>query len=215
MIPKTLHFVWVGDESRCPHNYIDTWRKRNPSWRIRLWTDADLASRSWRTKKHIDVMYRKQLCGVADMMRYEILYNEGGFAVDADSACLRPLENHLFEKGSVFACWANEKRRPGLIANGFMAAKAQDPFIAKLVDSIVASPSVTKARASQTVGPKRLTDLYNQTKYAALTIWPSHYFLPEFHSGEKYTGSGPVFASHRWGSTRNLYGSLSREKVPT
>ena len=214
MIPKTLHVVWVGDSRKCPLNFINTWRKHNPSWRLRLWTDTDLAERTWQTRRHIDAMYKKQLCGVADMMRYEILHAEGGFAIDADSACLRPLEDWLFEEGSVFACWANEKRRPGLIANGFMAAKARDPFVKKLVDSVAASSTVTNGRASKTVGPKRLTELYNNEKYPGFKIWPSHYFLPEFHSGEKYKGSGPVFASHRWGSTKNLYASLSREKVP-
>jgi len=37
-------------------------------------------------------------------MRYEILFNEGGIALDADSLCLRPLEDWLLEPAA-FAAW--------------------------------------------------------------------------------------------------------------
>lgn len=32
MIPKLLHFIWVGDELKRPDNCIDTWRALNPDW---------------------------------------------------------------------------------------------------------------------------------------------------------------------------------------
>lgn len=35
-------------------------------------------------QKNMDAMYSRELNGVADIMRYEILFNEAGIAVDTD-----------------------------------------------------------------------------------------------------------------------------------
>ena len=56
-------------------------------------------------------MYSRELNGVADIMRYEILFNEGGIALDADSLCLRPLEDWVLEPAA-FAAWEHEHIRP-------------------------------------------------------------------------------------------------------
>lgn len=45
MIPRTFHFIWVGDESRRPDNCIDTWRAAHPDWQFRLWGNAELEAR--------------------------------------------------------------------------------------------------------------------------------------------------------------------------
>ena len=36
-------------------------------------------------QKNMDAMYSRELNGVADIMRYEILFNEAGIAVDTDN----------------------------------------------------------------------------------------------------------------------------------
>ncbi|MCZ2293138.1 MAG: hypothetical protein LC125_14455 [Burkholderiales bacterium] len=35
-IPRTLHFIWVGDEGKRPDNCIDTWRRHHPDWTIKI-----------------------------------------------------------------------------------------------------------------------------------------------------------------------------------
>ena len=35
MIPKKLHIIWVGDESKRPDNCIQTWIDKNPAWTVR------------------------------------------------------------------------------------------------------------------------------------------------------------------------------------
>ena len=60
-------------------------------------------------------------------MRYEILFNEGGIALDADSLCLRPLEDWLLEPAA-FAAWEHEHIRQGLITVGAMRAEPGNEF---------------------------------------------------------------------------------------
>jgi mannosyltransferase OCH1-like enzyme len=206
MIPKKLHIVWVGDKSKRPDNCIDTWRTHNPDWEIKVWENEDLANTQWRNAKHMKYMAGRELNGVADLMRYEILYNHGGFAVDADSVCVEPLPDWLLET-TEFTCWENEIARPGLLAAGYLAAEKSSPFIGQIIEDIHADDIYGKP-AWQSTGPLRLTKVWNSYQYVNLTIYPSHFFIPEHFTGIKYTGSGQVFAKQFWASTKNVYDTL-------
>ena len=206
MIPKKLHIVWVGDESKRPNNCINTWRTHNPDWDIEVWGNDRLTSTSWRNAKHLQDMWKVELNGVADLMRYEILYEHGGFAVDADSVCVKPLEDWLLN-ATEFTCWENEHARPGLLAAGYLAAQKSSPFIGQIIEDIHAERTVVDRPAWQTVGPQRLTDIWQRFQYG-LTIYPSHYFIPRHFTGMEYKGDGHIFAKQFWGSTRKIYDSL-------
>lgn len=65
----------------------------------------------------MQAMAGRELNGVADMMRQEILYSEGGIVIDADSLCMQPLDEALLDC-EAFACWESDMVRPGLIAAG-------------------------------------------------------------------------------------------------
>lgn len=72
-IPKTIHIVWIGDESKNPRQMISTWKKRNPSWNVEVWNNAALKKTKWINQKHINAMINVGImCGAADIMRYEI-----------------------------------------------------------------------------------------------------------------------------------------------
>lgn len=118
MIPRIFHFIWVGDESRRPDNCIDTWRTAHPDWSFKIWGNAELEGRDWINAHHMAQMRQREMNGVADMMRWEILYEQGGIVFDADSVCLRPLEDEMLDC-EAFACWESEIARPGLIAAGY------------------------------------------------------------------------------------------------
>jgi mannosyltransferase OCH1-like enzyme len=212
MIPHTLHVVWVGDESKRPDNCIDTWRRHNPDWELRVWGNADLANYGWVNAKHMRAMSARELNGVADLMRWEILYNEGGFVVDADSVCQRPLEPWLFE-GEACASWENELVRPGLIAAGYVASVPQNPFFGQMILDLQGTATVVDRMAWRSVGPLFLTEAYRKYQYGGLTVWPSHLFIPQHFSGARYAGGGAVFATQEWGSTRRIYNELHKRKV--
>lgn len=208
MIPKKLHFVWVGDESKCPHNCINTWRELNPDYEVRVWGNEDYKSYKWENKRHMEEMWKQELNGVADIMRYEILYNEGGITLDADSICLRSLEDWLLEPNE-FACWENEFVRPGLVAAGYLGSVPKSPFFGQIIANLANEQTICNDMAWKTVGPLRVTMSWQEIKYP-MTIYPSHYFIPKHFSGIEYEGNGPVFASQLWGSTRRIYDHIHK-----
>ncbi|MEM9694310.1 MAG: glycosyltransferase [Myxococcota bacterium] len=199
---RTLHFIWVGDESKCPHHCIQSWREKNPGWSFRLWRNEEYRAESWRLKSQMEEMWPTQLCGVADMMRYEILYRHGGFFIDADSICLRPLDDWLFQHDS-FACWENERLRPGLIANGYMFFRHPgDELLRVMIEALETQRGIGQKQAWVTCGPNLLTMAWKKLPRHPMTVLPSHYFIPEHYEGLRYAGDGPVYAKQLWASTK-------------
>lgn len=213
-IPKIIHVVWIGDETKTPRKMIDTWKKNNPSWTVKVWNNAALRQTKWINKKHIGAMIKSgRMCGAADIMRYEILFNHGGFAVDADSICLRPLEDWLFDS-QVCASMENEIVRPGLIANCFVASEPRSALMAELIMRLEQKKSVIYDLPWIVTGPKFLTDTVRELGYANITYWPSHYFLPQHFTGQRYLGPGRAFAHQLWGTTNGLNETLFEIDVP-
>ena len=200
MIPKKLHFVWIGDESKRPDDCINSWREMNPQYEVIIWGNDTLNTYDWINSKHIKEMLKKELCGVADLMRYEILYREGGITLDADSICLSSLEDWLL-KPNAFASWEQEIDRPGLIAVCAMGSIPNNPFFAECINALKSKDSVINNNAWITTGPVHLTNIFHKTQYD-LTIYPSHFFSKDHHNGRSYQGNGFCFAKQLWGSTK-------------
>jgi len=202
MIPRQLHFVWVGDESKTPHRYINSWSRLNPDFDVRVWGNADLKS-GWILAKHMRHFWDRELCGVADLMRWEILYKYGGIALDADSEAVSVIPEYLLEP-DVWCCWESELLRPGLLSNGAVGAVPENPLIGQIIEDLQADEP-GDLMAWQFSGPGRLTYTWQQYEYRDLTIWPSQLFLPDHFAGLPYNGRGPVIARQAWNSTRGKW----------
>ncbi len=202
-IPKIIHVVWVGNEQDRPDKCIDTWREKNPDWQVKVWGNKEFNERDWVNKDHMNAVWRTQIYGVADMMRYEILYEEGGFCIDADSICEQPIDEKLFCSDITFF-YENEKQRPGLIANGYMAAMPRNEFFKKVSEDIKKDASVPSSMSWIATGPQRLTDSTRKYAPEGVRVHPSHLFMPEHYSGEKYEGTDKIYGRQNWSSTKKL-----------
>jgi mannosyltransferase OCH1-like enzyme len=201
MIPRKLHAIWIGDESKRPSACIDSWRQAHPDWEFRLWGNDDLFGKQWRLGEQMERI--PEINGVADMMRWELLYKHGGFFVDADSVCKRPIPDWMCEAEFV-TCYANEHVTGQLLACSFMGARPENELVLETIANCLEA-DVENLPAWQSVGPQALTNAWQSLKYPA-TVLPSHFFLPKHYSGVEYRGD-LVFADHHWGSTHQSYGT--------
>ncbi len=219
-IPKKLHFIWVGNDDLMPRDCIRSWEERHADWEIRLWGNKELEENQWINTEHIDQLRTlKKWAAVADLMRYEILYEHGGVYVDADSFCLRPLDDWLLES-EAFACWVRFLARDRLVNNAFLGSIPKNDFLRFVIEEAYFKPSITgrwswrrmrrvRMGSWRSVGPHHLTACAQRFQghgYQNLTILPSHMFSPNHFRGGSYTGKGVVYADHLWASTRKLYG---------
>ena len=188
---------------------MKTWQDMNPDWEYMLWTDDNLPQIANRVQ--FDAM--KELAGKADILRYELLQEHGGFFIDADSICTKPLDDFFVENDS-FCCWENEYIRTGLMCNGYLAACKGNKLMGHLQARISMIPkevleSAPKLTAWQITGPGLLTDTVKRTQYSKLRIYPSHYFLPRHYSGlETEFKNEPSYSEQYWGSTETINGKV-------
>lgn len=199
MVPKILHIVWIGDESKMPVKCVNSWKEKNPSYVVHIWGNGELQNFPWHNQKQIDQMMAKQdYAGVADLMRYEILYKYGGIALDADSYCMRPLEDWLLEPVA-FSAWEQELVRNNLIATTAMGGEKGAGFWKDCIDELHETDCSQSKLAWLITGPMLVTNVYFK-KNPTLTVYPSHFFIQDHHAGVRTVAQGHYFANHLWGS---------------
>jgi len=212
-VPKIIHQLWIGDKPP-PINAMNSIRNMNPDYEYTLWDEKTIAERLKINKKYqIKIDCMEELNGKADMYRYLILEKFGGVFIDADIISLEPLDDFLLNQS--FFCWEHEIARPNLCATTVMGFCPNHKIVKGCIDYIMNNRITSPAWRS--VGPELLTKAYNfflQTKQnPEVNIFPSYYFLPDHHTGLKYTGHGKVYTSHEWGSTFNSYEKLNNLKI--
>ncbi len=205
-IPKIIHVVWIGDETKRPDRWIKTWAAMNPAYELRVWGNAAVQAQRWVLGDQINAWIDREINGAADMIRWEVLFRHGGIAFDADSACIRPLEDWLLEPDG-FAAWENELLRPGLMAAGALGFVPGHSLVANIIKDIMADPDPFGGMAWQKLGPQRLTDTVRRLGFPNLTVYPSHFFFPRHFTADWSTrGRVPVFARQFWSSTHRGWG---------
>lgn len=124
-IPKVIHFIWVGPKD-FPKNSvknIESWAKFHPEWKIKFWTDRERPLPVKTMERHFITELKMETLGSfldkttnpaekADILRYEILYNEGGVYVDHDVECFQSFDR-LTKRFDFFAFLEPPHYNPG------------------------------------------------------------------------------------------------------
>jgi len=199
MIPKIIHQIWLGDQSKIPSRLIQTWIDKNPSWKHMLWTDASLPF----IKNNDQFINCPSFAGKADILRYELLYDIGGFFIDADAECVNSLDDLLLNN-EAFCCWENEKVRRGLMANGYLASVPKCELMGHLINEIsnLKNMNYQPLETWAITGPLLLTNVAYKHRYP-ITVYPSWYFIPKHYTGIEYSGENKIYAKQYWGTTPN------------
>ena len=197
---QEINIIWIGDESKQPLQCIDSWRKHHD---VKVWGNQELTNLEWPLEDQMKQI--KEINGLADMMRWQLLYQHGGVFVDADSYCVKRLPGWIWDGGE-YACWESELKRPDLIACGFLAFPAKSPLIAAIINRIKRD-GVNHGMAWETVGTKIISKTWREMNYKNLVILPSQMFIPRHFSEEEVYQGSAVHAIQHWGATFNFYGA--------
>lgn len=179
---RKLHFVWVDDEDKRPDTLIQTWLNLNPKWEFRIWGQDDLRSYPWFNKEQSDEERSdpREKARVENLLRWEILHNYGGFMVEPDSICLRPLEDWLFDAPMVISKQDNTSDSELLSATPIYAEPFH-PLVTELLKELVAMPAPEDPKEWEALSSARLLSIYKQN--------PSLYqvkFLESYHFAETH-----------------------------
>jgi hypothetical protein len=151
-IPAVIHFIWLGPRPFPPESVenVRTWIAKNPGWKVKFWTDRDrdppcdemekILVKEFSFSKLGECFEQSRNWGEkSDLLRYEILFWEGGVYVDHDANCLRPFAG--MHRGYDFFCGLETPHQPFAgrnvtCGNGVIGSRPGHPTVGRVIDLI-------------------------------------------------------------------------------
>lgn len=228
-IPKVIHQIWLG--SPVPEflkEWMQTWQGWN-GWTYKLWTDEDADNYGLYNKKLYDSA--NNYAERSDILRYEILYREGGLYVDVDFICknrkffdyahthydlylgVEPLETkNLSTNNALLGCAPDHPLMKSMIYD-------MEEHYAKAYD-----PSLGEYSTIATTGPRYLTKQFKNKKNHRGKIdiaLPPTFFYPQIWDDLKQSQEKQDLflkpescATHQWSGTwHGFSGRVKRDEL--
>ncbi len=170
MIPKEIHYVWVGGKElpQTAQKCLESWQKNMPDFKITRWDETN----SPMSVPYIQYMYTaKKWAFVSDYIRFWVLKNKGGLYFDTDSLVLKPFGPELMNGDAfdVFLGWMQD----GYIGCGVIGAVVNHPFISAVLDAYdKADPTLFETC------PQIVTRVYKSQTWDKVKIFDIAYFNP-------------------------------------
>ncbi|WP_323059169.1 glycosyltransferase family 32 protein [Limosilactobacillus reuteri] len=127
MIPKIIHYVWIGNNPK-PKKVqicIDTWRKKLKGYKIIEWNENNF---DIHQNQYIERAYKaKKWAFVSDYIRAKVIYDYGGIYLDTDVNLLHDFDDFINNK-----CFVGFERA-FLPFTAVFGAEAHHPFIKKML----------------------------------------------------------------------------------
>ena len=213
MIPKIIHQIWFGNQSNRPVKWMKTFPIKNPDWKYKLWTEENLPRLFNQDKFDYILRYGKtndNYAKLADIARYEILYQYGGIYIDADSECLRSLDPLI--NNEIFSVYQDEEAK--LISNAIIGCTSSNPVIKEIIDHIASLDNslLSQTLAWKIIGPALWTKILSN--HPEVKIYDSIYFLPtrnpyDFFRMFKRRNMKNSYTDHHWiTTTKNAKGYI-------
>lgn len=134
MIPKIIHYIWLGGNEfpALVRQCITSWTQILQDYELRLWTDKDIA--------HIDSVWLKECIAAkkwafaSDYIRLWVIKEYGGIYLDTDCMVYRSFDDLLYNKmfiGRESSFHINGHRTEHYLTSCCFGAEAHHPFIEK------------------------------------------------------------------------------------
>jgi len=198
-IPKIIHQIWIGDQSKKPEFLMNTWKQEG--WEYKLWREKEIDDLGLVNRKLYDYYVAKgQLYGASDVARIEILEKYGGVYIDADTERLLDISPLL--SNQFFAVESNMKER---IANGIIGSVPQHSILKSYIIKMGRAPKVDPPWS--TIGGTLFTKMIKRDRTDFTKILPAHTFYPYDSQGQPARTSGITYGRHYWKADQIVSGN--------
>ena len=138
-IPRGQHRVWDETGPPMPTQYRDwvsQWQLLHPSWRHKMWGDAESRGFLDRYYPKIGACYAsaKNPAAKSDCLRHAVIHRVGGVYLDVDFRPIKPIDELL----AGCQAFAVEHRSDGLICAGVLGAMAGHPTTERILHTFPA-----------------------------------------------------------------------------
>lgn len=210
-LPHVVHRLWLGgEEPAWTRPFYATWER--PGWTVQQWGEQEVEALFPLVNQdvfdHAEKIAPNHVGQLrSDVLRYEILWREGGVYADCDFELLKPLDP-LIAGAECFACWEVQDK---WLANGLIGCTPRHPFMARLIDGL--AENVNRERGSKPnrlTGPQYLTRMFREHGEGVTTIDQRLAFPYGWREIERFKPSDrwPVDAVlvHHWHNKRRERG---------
>lgn len=223
-IPKVVHFIWLGP-SPFPSTSVSnvrSWIAKNPDWTFKFWSDRPRIAPCHGMETIVLRDYPYPFLGrcyaasnnwgeKSDILRFEILFQEGGVYVDHDASCLVPFEP--YHRAYRFYCGLETPHPPFAgrnitAGNGVIGSAPGHPVVQKVIELIEQRWDALAEKYPDNDGFSK-TQIVMERTYMALTdalrlsldparpddiVFPATYFFPK-------KGLKPVLSKHTFSNS--------------
>jgi hypothetical protein len=207
MIPKRLHYVWVGgpmpDRQRA---FIESWRVTNPDYEIVRWNEDNI---DMKLPAIARAYARRRWATVADIARLIAVQQQGGIYLDTDIQLRRRLDSLLHHR--CFFAFQYEQHPTDWVCNGVFGAEPGHPMVTAALQAVLQlRPIVFGLDRPTRYGPKLITRMLVQhglRHYArdgvmvnGVFVCPTQWFFP-YAYGETFDENlvtADTFGIHFW-----------------
>lgn len=187
-IPKVAHFIWISSPLPPEVNMcIEGFKKLHPGWEVKLWCGFPRNTPPWMQRAAAKA---PQICSKADLLRYWILFSEGGCYFDVDFEFKQPIDDLC--KG--VSAWVGHIQDGRVNCAAIGSAKRSSEFDMILHECKRASTGIQRRVM---YGPGLLTRLVRAGKFTG-KVYPMEYFYDKPNSVYANHGVNRIArASHR------------------
>lgn len=208
---KTIHQIYWSDDT-LPTEYMDNIEiilHHHPEWKYILW-DEKSCLELLENEMHDMLCYIDKCDHIiqkCDLMRYFILYNQGGLYLDLDIKMFKPFEQILNKHPNTPEIFFKENSKENLVTNSVMFSYPSGYIMKKCIDWLKLSNTTIKSSKDiiTTTGPGFLTkiaSMYSCLPGASHVILPSEYFEPE--ADQIDTAVGLHYYAGSWYNDKNM-----------
>jgi mannosyltransferase OCH1-like enzyme len=176
LIPKTIHQVWIGPNPipQKELEFIDSWKRLHPEWKFLLWTNDNINKLhiNETCKKAIDNLSPMYACQ-ADIIRYIAVNEYGGFYIDTDIQCFKPIDDIINNHNFI----GLQPRDCNYITNAFFGSTASNSVLDLAIKNIDDKKHTIKNPYGPVYLTKSLTLTANHKEHITLLQNENHKVL--------------------------------------
>lgn len=198
---KKIHYIWLGGKKKPAviRKCINSWKKNMPDWKIIEWNENNL---NIDINKYCRQAYdSKNYAFAADVLRFYILYMEGGLYFDTDVKLLKSMDT-LVVKNDAFCGFEFSMVAPGLV---LYVKKPKNRILLEILEKYNHTDFIIDGKYNKKVVGEYFSEVLEKygfnykneyQKCGDFTIFPRTYFCPTDAYGNNIAYSKNTYSVH-------------------
>lgn len=180
MIPKKIHYVWIGGPKGNLENIcINSWKEKLPDYEIIEWNEQNFdIEKEIKGKKFLEECYKRKLWAfISDYMRIKVLYEQGGVYMDTDMQILQDI-TPLLKESEVFFGYEDKKYANGAIIGSVPRHKILKDLLDFYESDVLKSDIYTIPKIITHIIETKYKKIDRNNYESSIKIYDEEYFYP-------------------------------------